>query len=254
MIRVMIVDDEPSARARYADYVSGSDAGFLVVATCANGADALENLREARPQVVLTDIRMPGMSGLEMVEQMRRAGWDGHAVVISGYDDFEFAREALRLQMVDYLLKPIFPDDMHQMLEKIRERGFARLQQSGIRSVVSVDPRSLPLFLRRALEFVENHYDSHLSLAEVARVACVSPTYLSRAFSHHCGASFVDVCHRVRVLAAQELLRDSGRTLADVAEQVGLTDASHLTRVFRKITGETPGAYRSQAARAKSSS
>lgn len=243
MIRVMIVDDEPSALDRYSDYVNGCGLGFTVVATCSAAQPAIEQLRTVNPDVVLTDIRMPGKNGLQMIDEMRTGGWNGYAVVISGHDDFEFAREAMRLQMVDYLLKPIFPDDMIALLERLQQKGF-RSPAPEVGLLPDVDWERLPSFIRKAVDYARNNYESHLSLTEAADHACVNPTYLSTAFSQHCGVSFVEFGHRIRVQAAGELLRDTDLTLADVAERVGCTDASHLNRLFRKVTGETPGRFR----------
>ncbi|MFW6313432.1 MAG: response regulator transcription factor [Spirochaetota bacterium] len=243
MTRVMIVDDEPSALERYSDYVNGSGLGFTVVATCSAAQPAVEKLRTVNPDVVLTDIRMPGKNGLQMIEEMRSGGWDGYAVVISGHDDFEFVREAMRLQMVDYLLKPIFPDDMTELLERLRQKA-SRSPAPGTELLPGVDWEHLPSFIRKAVDYARNNYERHLSLTEAADHGCVNPTYLSTVFSQHCGVSFVEFCHRVRVAAAQELLRNTDLTLADVAERVGCTDASHLNRLFRKVTGKTPGRFR----------
>jgi YesN/AraC family two-component response regulator len=223
--------------------VNGSDLGFSVVATCSAAQPALEQIRTVNPDVVLTDIRMPGKNGLQMIDQMRTAGWEGYAVVISGHDDFEFAREAMRLQMVDYLLKPIFPEDMTALLERLLEKGF-RSSTPESEILPDVDWERLPSFIRKAVDYARSNYENHLSLTDAADHACVNPTYLSTAFSQHCGVSFVEFCHRVRVGAAQKLLRQPELTLADVAERVGCTDASHLNRLFRKVTGETPGQFR----------
>ena len=244
MIRVMIVDDEQSALDRYSDYVNASGLGFSVVATYTGAQGALEAVRTINPDVVLTDIRMPGKNGLRMIEDMRAVGWDGHAVVISGHDDFEFAREAMRLQMVDYLLKPIFPDDMNELLKRLRQKEF-RSSAANADLLPNVDWERVPGFVRRTVGYVQANYEHHLSLRDAAEHASVNPTYLSTAFSHHCGVSFLDFCHRVRVQAARELLHSSDLTLADIAERVGCSDASHLNRLFRKVTGETPGRFRS---------
>ena len=246
MIKVMIVEDEPSARERYAHYVEAYGHAFSVVATCAGASGALAALSSAKPDVILTDIKMPDMSGLSMLAELRSRGWSGTAVIISGYDDFSFARDALRLGVQDYLLKPIFPEDISRLLAGIEAKGFPGAGESAHRILaeLGVDFDALPPFLRKAIGYAEKHHDSHVSLADAADAACVSEPYLSAAFSSHCSTHFVDFLHRLRVEAAKELLSGTDMSLDAIAERVGLGDSSYLNRVFKKVTGTTPGRYR----------
>ena len=244
MIRVMIVDDEPAARDRYAQFVAEYGRGFVVCAVCSDGGSALRELKQHQPHVIITDIKMPGDSGLDLMNKARAGGWDGCGVVISGFDDFSFAREALRLGMFDYLLKPVFPDDMARLLDRIAEKGTGDDLVVYERLLAGASVQSLPPFLRKALAFVHDHLESEFTLTDVADWACVSANYLSSAFTKYCRMHFIDFVHRCRIEKAKTLLASCEDTVGDIARRVGYSDVSYFFRVFKKATGCTPGEYR----------
>lgn len=244
MIRTVVVEDEPATRERYCDLVREYGEPFTVAGAFSTARETIAAWAELHPQLLFTDIRMPQMSGLELVEHLRADGWDGVAVVISGYGEFTLAQEALRAGVYDYLLKPVFPDDLSSLLVSIQRKVFGTAGSLAGRVLQQTDFDASPEFIRKAVEFAETHLEDHISLYEVADFACVSSTYLSAAFTRECGISFVDFLHRLRVEKAKELLGIPDLSLLDVAERSGLTDKSYLNRIFKRVTGTTPGHYR----------
>ena len=240
----MIVEDEPAARDRYVQYVDSHDQGFRVVAACENATDALERLSSAHPDVLLTDIRMPGRSGLDLIASIRAAGWNGYGVIISGYEEFHYAQDAIRLGVYDYLLKPVFPDDMAALLERIQRDGFP--PEPGLTSSLlpDVELSSLPSFVTRAIAHVQRYHDTPLSLADAAAAVAVSPAHLSSSFPRFLGVRYVEFLQMVRVESAKTLLRTADATIEDIAARIGFEDPSYFFRVFKRVTGMTPGEYR----------
>ncbi|MGG4219066.1 response regulator transcription factor [Paenibacillus jamilae] len=122
MIRVVIVDDEPKLRQGLQTLIPWKSLGFTVIATAANGKEALEVIEEKAPDVVIVDIRMPVMDGLQLIEHLRSGGHHMHFIILSGYADFEYAKQAIQYGVFDYLLKPVDIDEMSSSLKRIRER------------------------------------------------------------------------------------------------------------------------------------
>ncbi len=247
MIRVMIVEDEPSTLQRYSSYIEEAEGGFTISARCPNAADALERLHEAAPDVVFTDIRMPGEDGLSLLTRLKDAGWDGLSVIISGHDDFAYARKAIQLTAFDFLLKPVFPEDMRQVLEKLRLRLGERADRPAGFSPPGIDTTGMPAFVRRALSYVENNPDRAVSLHEIAETVFVSPAYLSAAFKKHCGCALSEYVRRCRIAEAKRLIETTEQPLKEIADRLGFPDIAAFTKLFHRMTGSPPGIYRDAA-------
>ncbi|PPQ47063.1 DNA-binding response regulator [Paenibacillus peoriae] len=122
MIKVVIVDDEPKLRQGLQTLIPWESLGFIVTATAANGKEALEVIEEKAPDVVIVDIRMPVMDGLQLIEHLRSNGHHLHFMILSGYADFEYAKQAIKYGVFGYLVKPVDIDEMSSSLKRIRER------------------------------------------------------------------------------------------------------------------------------------
>ncbi|WP_334074025.1 response regulator transcription factor [Paenibacillus sp. A14] len=122
MFSVMIVDDEPKLRLGLQTLIPWKELGYEVTDTAASGKEALRSLEEVVPDLLVVDIRMPGMNGLQLLQEIRQRGWNVHAVVLSGYADFEYARRALQYDVEGYLLKPVNKEEMSALLEKLHAR------------------------------------------------------------------------------------------------------------------------------------
>ncbi|MBE0601724.1 MAG: response regulator, partial [Firmicutes bacterium] len=133
MLRVLLIDDEPLALEGMKLLIDWQAEGFTVCGECKSAAEALELLPSAKPDLILTDIRMPGMGGLEFLSAARQAGFDGQYVIVSGYSDFQYAKKALQLGVAGYLLKPIEPADASAVLAHVRKKLIDRETESSRR-------------------------------------------------------------------------------------------------------------------------
>jgi len=239
----MIVEDEPSSAERYASYISGYGRGFVVKSVCRYATEALEAFRKCTPEVIFTDIRLPGDTGLIMLDRLRSGGWQGQAVIVSGYDDFSYAREGIRLQVAEYLLKPVFPDDMNTILDRLRLRFEAGAADAVETSLVGSSVNAVPPFVRRALTYISLNFSHRVSLQEAAKSAFVSSAYLSSEFKRFTGYTFVEYVRRYRIEVAKTLLV-THIPLEEVAAEVGIGDAAYFNKLFKRVEETTPGKYR----------
>lgn len=119
MHKVMVIDDEEVVRMGIRDLIDWEQEGFYICAEGRDGRDGLEKLMEIQPDVVLVDIKMPGLSGIELIQEARNRGFEGYFVILTGYSEFEFAQSAIRLGVKEYLLKPIDEDELLEIMRNL---------------------------------------------------------------------------------------------------------------------------------------
>ncbi|MBK5201933.1 MAG: AraC family transcriptional regulator, partial [Spirochaetaceae bacterium] len=210
--------------------------------------EAINKYNINEPDVIFSDIVIPGGSGIEFIEYIKNLNYKGLVVVVSGYDNFSYAQKALKLGCFDYLLKPIFRNDYFFMLDKVKNS----IKGS---SIVKNEYYSeqLPAYIKKAMEIVERNYDRDIILDDIAYSSGVSAAYLSSSFSKYVNMTFIDFVKYYRVAVACLFLKNVNLTLAEIAEKVGFCDASYLTRCFKQIKGVAPGKYRKQLIEKKKS-
>ncbi len=235
----MLIEDEPNAMERYSSYISLYDSAFDIVAKAATYEQASALFSQARPDIIFSDIVIPGSTGLKFLEEIRLAGWDGIAVIISGHGQFSYAQQAIKLAVFDYLLKPVFQKDLEQVLDKI-----LKVFNEKEPSTLHFPDRALPLHIQRALQYIDRYYDQEVSLGAAASYAGVSPAYLSSSFSKRCGVTFVEHLQAFRSEMAAKYLEETDYTLEEIADRVGFGDSSYLNRCFKRIYHLSPGQYR----------
>ncbi len=257
LYQVMIVDDEPSILEKLASFVHRADPDFHVVAKALGAEDALFSLGVTKPDLIITDIKMPVTDGLTLLRLMREKGWDGYAAIITGYNDFAYAQQAIRLDVLEYLLKPVFPDDIEAFLQRIKERlNRDQLKIDQLRSEIEAQLQSknqgedddgrLPAYIGQAKAYIKEHYAESLTLTQVAKSVSVNPVYLSSRFAKHCGQNFLEYLTHYRIAKAKELLEHTNLQIQEVAERIGYADIAYFSRIFRRECGITPSHYRSK--------
>ena len=184
MYSVMIVEDEAMIRKGLAALIPWEKHGFLAPNMAENGFRALERMEKKHYDLVLTDVRMPKMDGLELIRRMREQKINSEIIVISGYRNFEYARTAMEFDVRNYLLKPVNTDELLHTLAKIR----AQLDEKyGVR-----EEKEESGLLQQIREYVQQHYAEEVTMLAVGDFLHYNPTYLGRFFQKEAGVSFRD--------------------------------------------------------------
>lgn len=248
MFTALIVEDEPLMR----DYLMQrltSIHGLWKTAGCArDGLEALALLKEKRYDLVITDIKMPGMDGLELANYVHANQPNTDIIILTGYGEFDYARAAVRANATDYLLKPLQDVELHDALSRLAQKrmgggtdigGVLKGQDAGL------PPDDSGVLVQRARAYVGAHYTEPLSLNEVADVLGVNPAYLSSIFKSERGESYSKFVLRLRMERAALLLRTyAAGKIGDIALDVGYSSTKRFYSVFKDYFGMTPNEYR----------
>lgn len=245
MLKVVVVEDEELVRKGIVLTVDWAGAGCAVVGEAANGEEGLEVIRRYRPDLIVTDIRMPKLDGIEMVRRLRAEGNEAYVVILTAYSDFSYAQSALKLGAADYLLKPFHDGELEEAIARIRERTRAP-QSEPVRAPLAA-PAPGPeksKYVREALAYLAEHYnDPDIGVSSVARSLGVSDGHLSHIFKKETSYTLSAYLTNYRMHKATELLRDCRVKVYEVAEQVGYRDIAYFSSAFKKSVGLSPSEY-----------
>jgi len=238
-MKLMIVEDEQRARRGLKNIILSISQEDEIVAEAANGRSALELIKTVKPDAVFTDIKMPFMDGLTLIKEVRKLGMDTKFVIISAYEEFEYARQAITCGVSEYLVKPLIMEDIRKALDTVRDRG----EQDNCKvSLSECYPKVHPIILK-ALRKIENEYSIPVNQKDMANDLGISPEYFSGLFSKNMGESFVHFLRNYRIEIAKSLYLHSDIPREEVPFKVGFVDEKYYNRVFKNATGMSVGEY-----------
>lgn len=243
MYKVVLIDDESIIVEGLRQVVDWSAYRCQVVALAQDAASGAAAIRQHRPDILFTDIKMPGEDGLTMLAGLRGEFPRMQIAVLTGYRDFEYARRAICLGVARFLLKPSRMDELTEALEymtgvldRLPPEEAPELQPG------YEDPNSF--LVRQAQAYIAEHSAQHISLQDVADHCYVSQWHLSKLLNKHLNQSFYNLLNEVRIHQAKRLMGDPALRISEVAEQVGYADTAHFSRVFKRIEGISAGEWR----------
>lgn len=255
---ILVVDDEPRTRNGLRSMLEAWGEGDVQVLTAADGQEALGMLEQTAIDLLLTDIRMPLIGGLHLVDVMRRTAREPHpaVILISGYAEFDYAQQAIRQGVLNYLLKPI---GREKLIAAVRE-GLAhqerlyrlgKLERIADPKLLESEERRSPLSepVQAAVRYIDEHLHESFGLKQAADHVHLNPSYLSVLFKDQLAMTFSEYVTRRRLQRAKELLIGTRLPVAEIAERVGYQTAKYFTRIFKEYEGDSPGRYRSEMAK-----
>ena len=248
MLKVLVVEDEEMIRKGIVLAVDWAALDCVVVVEASNGAQALEAVERYDPSLIITDLKMPVMDGLEMLRQLRERGNNAFVIILTAYDSFSYAQTALRLGAVDFLLKPFHDGELEQAVTRLKQR-MDRAGQGGEKG-----PAPLPLpelkkgdkskYVLEAMAYIGEHYhEPNIGVAAIAQHLGISEGHLSHTFKKETDYTLLNYLTRYRIHRAMELLRDCRLKVYEVAEQVGYRDIAYFSATFKKLVGMSPSEY-----------
>ena len=242
MYRVAIVDDEPIIVEGISRLVPWKKYECSVCACAYSGKEGLEVVRREKPDMIFSDISMPGLDGLKMIAGLKSEFPDMQISILTGFRDFDYCQEAIRLGVTRFLLKPSKLEELEEalsvMTSNLKERNILPEDSEHEENAAG------SFIVRNALKYMEDHYSEKLTLSKVAEETFVSQWHLSKLLNRQEEKNFSEILNQIRVEHAKELMKEKAYRIADIAELVGFTDVAHFSRVFKKLEGISANEYR----------
>ncbi len=260
-MKVIIADDEPKICQLIIKLIDWEELNMTLVATANNGVTTLELIKEKSPDIVITDIRMPGYDGLELIERSKRLNPDLQFIIISGYSQFEYAKTAISHGVKDYLLKPINKSELNESLLRVKKsilekERFVKIEKEYKDYIkkdidINIKPAAIlddvnknRVHIEQAKNYILLNYMNNITLEDIGLYIGFNPSYFSSIFKKETGISFVEYLSQVRIEKSKELLKEPDLKIQDISIMVGYSDVKYFSKLFSKHTGLSPKDYR----------
>ncbi|SFO05970.1 response regulator transcription factor [Proteiniclasticum ruminis] len=250
MIRVLIVEDEEFIRKGLVHTMDWLKMDCLVVGEAENGEEGYEKILQMKPDLVLTDIRMPKLDGITMIEKAKKVE-KFHSILLTSYAEFEYAKRAITVDVSSYLLKPVSEKELEEAVERVRMdlRQYKNPKEEEknplLREMeeIMAQGSATNYYVVETIKAITKEYGSRISIETVSSQLGVSPSYLSRKFKEVTGKTFLEVLHEYRIIQSAKLLATGKYRVGEVADLSGFSDYKHFYSVFKKYTGIAPTEY-----------
>ncbi|MGN0298560.1 MAG: helix-turn-helix domain-containing protein [Lachnospiraceae bacterium] len=238
-LKVLLVDDEIMIREGFKRLFDWEAHDCEIIGEAADGMEALGKIDILKPDVVIMDINIPIISGLKVIQMSRIKHPKIAFIIVSGYDDFSYCQQALRLQITDYILKPVNYEEFGACIDNLKISLFehrvalaAETEQQEERAIANIT------------RYLQEHLAEEVSLTVLAEEFHLSAQYISQLFKNEIGVGFLAYLTNIRMERAKKLLLSTALSIAEIAEQAGYGDYRVFTKVFKKSEGVTPSQYR----------
>jgi two-component system response regulator YesN len=251
MYKVLIVDDEKIVREGIVFGIDWKALGCVVIAEAENGIECLEAVEKYCPDLIITDIKMPKMDGIEMLKRLRISKNKTHVIFLTAYNDFEYAQNAVKLFATDYLLKPFENAELEETVLKIcktiaNDREKKKDENNIINLMLKSGDKSK--YVNDALCYISKHYgDYDLCIKKIANEVGISESRLSHVLKKETDYSMGTYIRRYRIREAMKLLKKGKYKIYEVANKVGYKDITYFSTSFKKTTGISPSDYKMRA-------
>ncbi|MBE5958574.1 MAG: response regulator [Lachnospiraceae bacterium] len=273
MYNVVIVDDEPIIVEGLKTGINWENWNCHIAGTASNGLEGLELVRDLKPNMLFSDISMTNMDGLAMVAAIKSEFPDIEVCLLTGFRNFEYAQQAIKLGVTRFLLKPSKIDEIEEAIDAMTRNLVAKGQTGENRKEnlwnmddpvekyiydAFVENRPKPkadeeaynftdanyYIIKTALKYIYANYASKMSLMDVAEQCYISNWHLSKLLNQYTGKGFFEIINVIRIDKAKELLKTSNAKVQEISEQVGFQDVTHFSRIFKNHVGTSPKDFR----------
>ncbi len=246
MYQILLVEDEDIIRCGIRQSISWADYGCTVVGEARNGVEGMEQIQALHPQIVLVDLNMPILGGLEMIASTRER-YDYLPIILTGYSDFTMAQSAIRCGVFDYLLKPLDTEQLIVTLRRATQQLDKQVEaetDSPLAQLTNQTPDD-PI-VQAVLHYIEAHYGEKITITNLVDTLHYSDRYISQKIQKAFGTTVIDYLTRYRIHQALELLRGGDLPVSDIGYLCGMGEYKYFNQVFKKHMGCSPKKYRQQ--------
>ncbi len=240
MYTVYVIDDEAFILNEIVNNVRWLDNGFEVIGSSQHPSVALKEIEELKPDVVFTDLKMPTMTGIEMIKELKENGAVFECVILSAFASFEDSREFFRMSGFDYLLKPMQEQEVQIVLERLSKK-LSKKERYIVRDVDNINPSFSSL-----IEYVENNFEKKHTLESLSKQFGLNANYICNLFSKHYLITLTRFVTRLRMKHAINLMLQSDMPYKEIAISCGYSDYYYFCKVFKDYYGDSPSAYLKQ--------
>lgn len=259
MVKIVVVEDEMLVKKGLILTTDWQKFNCEVVGEASNGMEGIEVIQNMNPDIVITDVRMPGLDGIKMIETLKDKGCKSEFIIISGYSEFEYARKAVKLGVRDFLVKPIDDEDLYnalyntcqevhnkKMLDKIQNKmdDITDSRVMLFKEYIIPEQEDSSDYTAKAIKYIKHNYQNDITLKSASESLYISESYLSRVFKANVGQTFLDYLTYYRIKKACKLLQDTDVRIHKIAHMVGYKDQRYFSVIFKKMVGLSPKEFR----------
>lgn len=238
MYNLLIVEDEALERRALNIIIKRNLDMVDVVGEAKNGFEAIELAKKFRPDIILMDIEMPELNGLSAQKEIISFLPNVKTIILTAYDSFDFARNAIRLGVFDYILKPVQPN----VLTKVITEALSNLLINN--TEINENGNINESLIKEALRYIKENFNQNINLETVASYVHLNPQYFSRYFKNKTGTNFIEYLALLRINKAKDMLINTNKSITEICLSVGYVDSSYFSKVFIKHVGITPFKFR----------
>ena len=243
MLKVLVVEDEEMLRKGIVLAVDWAALDCVMVAEAANGEEALEAVERYEPSLIITDLHMPRMGGIEMLEALRNRGNNAFVIILTAYDKFAYAQSALRLGAVDFLLKPFHDGELERSILAVQKRLKGGGETPDLLTF-GMKKGDKSRYVLEAMNYIGAHYNNpNISVGVIAQSIGISEGHLSHIFKRETDYTLLNYLTRYRIHRAMELLKSGRLKVYEVADKVGYRDITYFSTTFKRLVGVSPSEY-----------
>lgn len=253
MLKVAIVEDEDIIRKGLVYTIDWLSMNCMIVGDAPDGVEGLKLIQAQKPDLVITDIKMPMMDGLEMLQEALKFH-QFYSIILTSYSEFEYAKQAISIKVFEYLLKPVDEEKLRTIIQKIQheakqqrvyEKLVKKVQPGNNINLVDIDVyfisgNKLNYYVSEALKIIKSNYHEKISIEMISNELGVSTSYLSRKFKEETSHTFLEILNKYRIQKAIEMLNTGKYRVCEVSDMTGFSEYKHFCRVFRKYVHASP--------------
>ncbi len=249
MLDILIVEDEAPIREWLVYTIDNIDEKYKVSYSAQNGKEAYDIWKEKRQRLIITDIQMPRMDGIELTKKVKEVDEDTFIILLTNHAEFSYAKEAITYGVYEYLIKSeirvkeieIILEDIYKRIEKSSSESKANnTRQDSPKYKNKDNDKKYSRSIKNALDYIEKNYKNHISLGDISKHVYLSQEYFSRLFKEEVGINFINYLTLYRIDKAEYLLKNTDMKITQVADEVGYSNASYFSKSYKKYKGISP--------------